>query len=386
MDQSKHPPKIPLGTSEEVKEVLNRLREVDSQNMFQCALDLPFQIEDAFERSRDYDVGDVPLDRSLLHLVGLGGSAIAGELLRDMLAPKGGIAVHRGTPVPHDKAGVIVSSYSGNTSEIIELGEQVVGGLRPVVFLCSGGALEAVGKHLSVPVWLIPAGYQPRAAIGWSLGYIAAIGERWGVFRNLEEKLVTTARTLREDLNSGNINEHPILRAAYPIARCMLGRNTVIFHSIRCTGAARRLAAQTNENTKQNAFPLVLPEAMHNGVEGIAHSPSEKWCLLFMTDPYDPPSLKESVERMEEYFAIQGFRVLRIPSAGENPFELTLSRVIIGDMVSLFLAALKSLDPHPIPTITALRKPPPTLNEIFLRYEARIEEGRTFNPKHLPGH
>ena len=323
--------------------------------MLDCAIEMPEQIIQAEEAARTFHEGDIPLDRSSIHLVGLGGSAVAGELLTDMLSPRQVISIHRGINPPRDKRGVIVSSYSGNTSEVLELAGRVTGGLRTVVFMTSGGKLAYLSDEWSIPAWLIPTGYQPRAAIGWSLSLVLALMERWGVVNKVHEKLIKAARRLKASLDRDKLSDHILTRAALPIASALKDKKVVIFHSHQCTGAATRLAAQIAENGKQPAFPLVVPEAMHNVVQGIACDDKECWALIFMTDPGDPLSLRESMRSAMTYFTGLGFDCLPYPAAGDDAFELTLSRLFLADLVSLFLAALKGVDPTPISIITDLK-------------------------------
>ncbi len=348
---------LSFASIEETKLAIEKLRSIDTSDMLASVLEMPKQIAEALGKSSEFNEGDIPLDRSKIHLVGLGGSAIAGELMMDMLAPVHSISIHRGTKPPRDKRGVIVSSYSGNTSEILELSGLVTGGLRTVVYFTSGGKLETLGAENSIPVWKMPDGYQPRAAVGWSLSYVASILERWRVSTGTQNKLLLAAKRLSESLERGNWEEHPLVRAALPISHELYNRNGVIFHSLRCTGAARRLAAQITENSHQAAFAMVLPEAMHNAVEGIGGSSPDKWTLIFVSDPSDPPSLRSLIIRSIDYFSTLGFKCLQLPSAGKDQFELTLSRLFLSDIISLFLAAKIGVDPTPLRIIPKLKPP-----------------------------
>ncbi len=344
-----------VATVEETAEAVLALREVDQGRMLVHALGMPGHIVAAIEASDGFSEGDLPLDRSRVHLVGLGGSAIAGELLRDMVTPRRIISLHRGTQPPRDRCGVVVSSYSGDTAEIVELSLKVTGGLRTVIFVTSGGELDRLGRELFLPIWTIPTGYQPRAAVGWSLGFLVCIIERWRVYNGVKDRLLNAARRLEASLGQGDLSEHPIIRAALPIAEALKGRFGVIFHSLRCAGSAARMAAQISENAKQPAFSMQAPEAMHNTVEGIFGGDPEQWALIFLSDSDDPPSLRSALSSTLKYFADRGFRCLPFPAAGNDQFELTLSRLLLADFVSLFLAAMKGVDPNPLTVIAGLK-------------------------------
>lgn len=340
-------------------EALNTLKDHDRKHLLEHALSLPDQILSAIESAKNYSEGDLPLDRSFAHLVGLGGSAIAGELLLDMVSPRITLNVHRGTKPPRDRSGVILSSYSGNTEEILELSRIATGGLHTAVILTSGGMLEQIGTENGLPVWKIPAGMLPRAAVGWSLGFLGSLLERWRILTSFVEHLSTASQQLKFSLSDIEPCEHPLIQNALPIAEAIMGRNVVVLYSQKCTGTAARFVAQLNENAKQPAFAVAMPEAMHNTVEGLGGASPEDWTLICMSDESEPPSLMVSINQTMKFFSKRGFTCLSVPSEGDNPFTKTLSRVFVSDMASLFLAGMKELDPGPIDVITNLKQSSP---------------------------
>jgi len=346
---------LSLASPEEVKSELKKLKKIDKSNMLDCVIEIPDQIISGTEAAVKFDEGDIPLERNHIHLVGLGGSAVAGELLSDMLAPQKLIMIHRGTKPPHEKQGLIVSSYSGNTKEILDIAPLVIGGLRTVIFLTSGGKLADIARDLSVPVWSMPAGYQPRAAVGWSMALILALMEKWHIISGQQKKLVRAARRLKASFSNEDFNEHVLVRAALSIARVLKNKYTVIFHTSMCTGSAVRMAAQISENTKLPAFSVVVPEALHNTVEGFANANPSNWNLVFMSDHADEPSLRDAIQNAMVYLTNKSFNCTAFPAAGDDPFELTLSRLFVADLVSLFMAAKRKVDPTPLAAISDIK-------------------------------
>ncbi len=351
-----------ISTPEEVKKIVKKLRKLDVSKMEDHVLELPVQIKSAFETAEKYDEGDIPMSRDKVHLIGLGGSAIAGDLIRDMLETPNKIDVHRGTIPPRDTRGVIVSSYSGNTREIIQIADQVHGGLRSNVYISSGGELTRMAWEQSIPIWRIPTGYQPRAALGWAMGLTISLMTKWNVIiPKMREKLEKAATRLAVSLDKDEPTEHPLIRAALPISTTIKGKSVIVFYSKSCTGIATRLTAQINENSKHPAFQIEIPEGLHNSVEGLNKLDHRRWAMIFLADPNDTPDLRETFSIAAEYFDELGFNCLPFPAAGNDHFELTLSRIVLADYVSLFLSAIKSLDPTElvvIPEIKLRGEPP----------------------------
>jgi glucose/mannose-6-phosphate isomerase len=185
---------------------------------------------------------------------------------------------------------------------------------------------------------------------------LMAIMVRWQiVFKSEQIKLASAAAKLEQSLEKGNLAEHKLSRHALPISQLILGKNALIFHSLKCTGAARRFAAQINENGKQPAFAVLMPEGLHNAIEGISGGHPNEWTLIYFTDPDDPEFLTESLGRSMEFVKKKGFNVVVFPAMGENQYELTLARILLGDLVSVFLAVLRGIDPTYIPAIETLK-------------------------------
>ena len=116
---------------------------------------------------------------------GMGGSAVAGDVLRSVFRDRLGVPVevNRSPELP-EHAGphslVIASSYSGNTSETLAaFREATKRGCRAIV-VSSGGTIVDEAGEAGVPVVRVPGGFQPRAALGWlaftALGALEAAG------------------------------------------------------------------------------------------------------------------------------------------------------------------------------------------------------------------
>lgn len=341
----------------DVKLVLANLKKLDSQSMLKAVLGLPRQIISALDISEESDIAEIPFDQSRIHLFGIGGSAIAGDVVQDMLAPDEKIVIHRGFLPPRDGCGVIVSSYSGNTYEIISKANQIVDGSRSAIFLTSGGELELQSKYLGIPVWKIPNGFQPRAALGWSMGYLVSALSRFKIIPDEKRDLLrSAAEKLDESFSGDDCSSHHLLKIALPASQALLNKNILIYYSKSCTGAGLRLAAQLNENSKNSAFPVQVPEGLHNSIEGIGGCDPETWAVVFISNTDDSEHLLDSLNKSFRILQKKQFSCISIPSIGSNPIEKTLNRIILADFISLFLASLKGVNPTPIPTIMMLKE------------------------------
>ena len=115
-----------------------------------------------------------------LIVCGMGGSAIGGDLAAAALGGRLGkpLDVVRGYGVPSwtpPERAIFCSSYSGNTEETLACYDaaEAVGAQRIVA--TTGGTLAEAARRDDVPVIGMPAGLQPRAAVGYTFAIAAEV-------------------------------------------------------------------------------------------------------------------------------------------------------------------------------------------------------------------
>ena len=155
-----------------------RIGEVDSGDQYGATMALPDHLRDALWRVSSAKLDEI--DCSGLIVCGMGGSAIGGDLAAAALGGRLGkpLDVVRGYGVPSwtppDRA-IFCSSYSGNTEETLACYDaaEAVGAKRIVA--TTGGTLAEAARRDGVPVIGMPAGLQPRAAVGYTFAIAAEV-------------------------------------------------------------------------------------------------------------------------------------------------------------------------------------------------------------------
>jgi glucose/mannose-6-phosphate isomerase len=119
---------------------------------------------------------------------------------------------------------------------------------------------------------------------------------------------------------------------------------------------AYRWKCQINENAGLPAFSSTLPELDHNEVVGWPGANGlGPFSAVFLDDPSAHPrnALRSELTATE---AEAGARfVERITARGDTPLERLVSLVLLGDLVSLYLAVLAGTDPVDIAPIDRLK-------------------------------
>jgi glucose/mannose-6-phosphate isomerase len=197
---------------------------------------------------------------------GLGGSGIGGKIAKNYFRKSLSLPVEvihdYSLPVYVDNATLlIIGSYSGNTEETLAMYDQARERGAAILVITSGGELEKKAAADQCLIYKIEEGFQPRMALGYSLTYLLKILAELGNI-NIDGELDQVIESLRDNTRHKSIAEG--LQKKF---RAGLNRRYVIISDTELEGVAIRFAQQLNENSKQEAFVSVLPEANHNVIE-----------------------------------------------------------------------------------------------------------------------
>jgi glucose/mannose-6-phosphate isomerase len=191
----------------------------------------------------------------------------------------------------------------------------------------------------------VPSGMQPRAAVGYmAVGSLemAAICGAGPQLRSEVEAAAELQRALSEEWGP----DAPDDSLAKSLARTLQGSIVVSYGAGLTVPVARRWKTQINENAKLHAFFAELPEADHNEICGWENE--APLSVVFLDDDTLHPRLRRRIELTAEV-AREGARAVeRVETRGDSAFERVMSLVFLGDLVSVYMAALDGTDPMPV--------------------------------------
>ena len=332
---------------------------VDTSGLLDDILGLPDQLRDAMWRveSARLESHDAP---GGLIVAGMGGSAIGGALARAVLGDRASrpIVLARGYALPAwttPDTAVLCSSYSGNTEETLAVYEAAGAlGARRIV-ATTGGKLAAAARAEQVPVIPLPGGFQPRAAVAYALVVALEVAALCGAGERLHAEIdVASARAERLTAEWGP--DGPDDGLAKELARGLLGTVPQIAGAGLSAPIAYRWKTQINENAKTPCFSHELPELDHNEIAGWeGASELGRFSVVFLDDSDLHPRIRQRIELTRGLIAAHAAATYRIESVGETRTERLVSLVLLGDLVSVYMAVLRGIDPSPVLVLERLK-------------------------------
>ncbi len=335
--------------------------ELDRGDMRRLIRSFPRQLAEAVEVGRGLAV---PADYARVRAVvclGIGGSAIGGDLLRCYLADtlKAPVVVVRDYQVPafvgrHTLA--IASSYSGNTEETLSAYEAAK--VRGASLLCitSGGELARRAAADGVPLATIPRGYPPRTALAYLMVPALLALEKVGLVPAQEEALQESMALL--STLAQEYDQPEPANPALAVASRLVGKLPVVYTSNALEVVGVRWRGQLSENSKVLAYSSTLPEMNHNEIVGwgLLETVQRLVQVVLLRDGGDQARLQLRMEFLKELVARHSEPAIELFAQGQSRLARMLSLIHLGDWVSYYLALLNEVDPTPVKNIDMLKE------------------------------
>ncbi|MEA3399189.1 MAG: bifunctional phosphoglucose/phosphomannose isomerase [Patescibacteria group bacterium] len=325
----------------------------DSQKLLEEYNELTANIKSAYKLGDTVGLPSLKEDIDHVFVIGMGGSAISGDLLKLFLESEGyskPVSVIRDYKVPlymTKNSLVFVISYSGNTEETLNAYRRTLRKTDNVIAIGTGGKLEETANLNRRSFLPVPKGHQPRtAALSFLFFPLIKILERLDEIEKQEHKIAKFVN---------DIVKPDFKRLAISISAKLFEKTPIIYASSKYYPLAYRLKTQINENAKTHAFANQYSEINHNEILALERSQEEYHVITFQFDDDHRRIIKRMGFIKEMNQKAEG-STTEIKLSGPNILTKMFSGLIIGDLSSYYLALRYGRDPSPVPTITKLKE------------------------------
>jgi glucose/mannose-6-phosphate isomerase len=340
-----------------------QLREdVDPEGMLDRIHELPQQCLDAWRNVAGFNLPPEYAAVRNVVILGMGGSAIGGDLLRTLVEGESPVPVfvNREYRLPAfvDKQSlVIASSYSGNTEETLAGFEEAIGRGAKLMAITTGGRLSQWAGESGIPLLEFSYEAQPRAALGHSLIPLVGIMQKLGFIKDKQadlESAVDAMLDLEQEINE----KAPLERnPAKKLASMVRGHLPIVYGAGILSEVARRWKGQFNENSKSWSFYETLPELNHNAVMGY-ENPEEmagEAVVIFLKSALLHPRVLLRYQVTQRILEQRGVHLEVVEARGDNSLAHQLTTIFFGDYTSYYLAELYRSNPTSINVINYLK-------------------------------
>jgi glucose/mannose-6-phosphate isomerase len=287
-------------------------------------------------------------------VAGMGGSHLGGWLLKrhdqalDLL-------LHRDYGLPRvpeyflKDSLIILSSYSGNTEEVLDTGRMAIEQNLSCAVITNGGALLQLAKDHSLPYIEIPSAHaEPRMAIGLTMLALARIMRKPELEHEMRRAGNHLSPTRGQDIGKA-------------FAQKMSGKVPLVYTSTVNLPLAYNWKIKFNETAKIPSFFNVFPELCHNELSGFDMNGktavlSSNLFVLFLTDDEDHPRIQKRMSLTRELYEARGIATDSIAISGKTAFEKIFDSILLAEWICLNLAHEYGSPDEKTPLISEFKK------------------------------
>jgi glucose/mannose-6-phosphate isomerase len=336
---------------------------LDSRGVWEAAAALPDQLTDALASAQAALDGVSLPNPSSIHAVavcGVGPDALAGDFVRAITGANAPVPllVVRGHDVPAfvgPHTLVLAVSSSGGDIDVLAATRGALAREAPVVVVSGDGMLRALALEEGLPLCPVMVDESvPRAALGATVVPLLTALFRAGLISDPGPPVTGASAALRRRSDA-------FADAAGPAAEVArrIGRTMPVVYGAAGIGAvaAHRWKSQVNLNAKSPAFHGALPASTRDELAGWGQGGDVTRQVMSLVllrhggeDPMAAGLFEAVATATDEVMA----DTIEVWGEGDDDFLRFFDLALLGDFVSLFLAAREGVDPGPAPTIEDL--------------------------------
>lgn len=310
----------------------------------------PAQFSLGFELAKDVHVEG---EFNRVVLCGMGGSSFFVSLINDYLATDASIKlkieVVKTYDIPKnvDKNTLfLISSYSGNTEEVLSCLDEVDARGYKYVIITAGGQLEQKALLKSVPYIKIPSGIQPRLSTGYFISSILQLLSNCNLIPDKRTEVLTAASKIEDSLDE---------EKAKNLAKMIENKVPVIYSTDNNRSLAEISKIKFNENSKTQSFHNFFPELNHNEMVGFSNIVMPLIFLIFKSQ-YTHTRNHKRIEIFSKILQEKSVHVEILELKGINVLEEILMGYYFIDHVTYYLADIYNVDPEAVAMVEDFKK------------------------------
>ncbi|MEM3404062.1 MAG: bifunctional phosphoglucose/phosphomannose isomerase [Nitrososphaeria archaeon] len=339
-----------------LKEIVSdeQIKKYDRSNIFDDYRAWPKLALEPFEKSVS-----APKVSVFGHIVvcGMGGSAAAGDVLRNWLK-KLNVVVVKGYHLPKwvNRGDLVIAmSYSGNTEETLSCYSEALEMKLPLVTVSSGGLLESSSKKKGIPFNKVSSGLAPRAAFPLLFYTLVNILHSLKIVDDIEFKESRSSVEVLSLCSKKIFPEVPINEnISKQVASFMFRKYPVIYGGEDISCVVERFRRLVSENGKWHAMADVLPELCHNEI--VAYDiPNPQLRIMLLRTKLDPQEIKIRFEVIKEVLLMAKQKVMELFPEGDSLLGNIISYIYFLDVSTIYLAIMNKVEPAKTKNIDYLK-------------------------------
>ncbi len=315
----------------------------------------PSMIKDSINLTNESELKHYTFDKIVV--CGMGGSAIGGDILSDILRYSHDFVVHvsRRYRLPKfvdENTLVFIVSYSGRTEETLSQFVDARKTGAKMICITSDGYLLEWCELLGIPHVKLPVGFQPRVALPYlvfpMIQYLQKISDDIDFDSDIEETIKLLEYLIMDKNQESDIKSSADLVKNHRIR---------VYGSDEYESAVRRIKTQINENSKVPSSFELFPEMDHNEIVGYENNSLNKEdYVIFLRDENESSEMRTRIDVTKKIIRDDVSGIIELTSFGNSKMTKLFSFILMGDMLSYYIAKSNNVAPEKTDNIDTLKR------------------------------
>jgi glucose/mannose-6-phosphate isomerase len=237
---------------------------------------------------------------------------------------------------------VVLTSYSGNTEEVLSCAEDAKAKKTKMVVITKGGALAEFAQDNNVPSYIFDSklnpGDVPRLGNGYSIFGLIGILNKTRVI-DIEEFEVTNA------IERFKEKKDEIQQQAMDIVSLFENKIPIIFAAEHLSGNAQIIRNQFNETSKAFSGYFLIPDLNHHLMEGLQFPADAPLQFLVFDSPNYSDKIRKRVALTIDVVKQNKYPVVEFITSGQTEYDDFLEVLYYGCFLTLYLGLTYGQNP-----------------------------------------
>ncbi|HEX9008282.1 MAG TPA: SIS domain-containing protein [Patescibacteria group bacterium] len=341
------------------KSALDDLREFknhDKNGVYDSILKLSHQFESSWHEAKFVNLSFDPEKIKNIVYVGMGASNLSGKIIQSLsplllTVPFEVVSNYRLSNYVGKNSLVILSSYSGNTQEVISCGMDAAKRAANVICITTGGQLEIMAREKHWTIIKLNEKFnvckEPRMGLFLSLGASLCLMNRLNPSTDQYFDLKSLLQTIEKGVDSGNRIRDTKTNPGKSLASKYLHQGLILIAANHLSGVADSAKNYFNESAKTFSTSFQIPDMNHHLLDGLIYPSQLKDDLKFIilnSDLY-PLAIQKRIKITQEVLLRQKYQVTIIKPESENLIGQVLESLVFFIWVSYYLSIANKVDP-----------------------------------------
>ncbi len=339
----------------------------DPHNLYDSLTKFGRQMESGWHTAEfvnlDFDTEKI---RNIIY-VGMGGSNLAAEVIKSfgpfILSLPFEVCANYRLPSYADKNSlVILSSYSGNTEEVLSCAQDASMRDCKAVCITTGGKLKDLAENKGLSLIELDGkfnpSHSPRAGLFLSLGASIALLLRLNPVAKKYFIQKDITQTIERVQDLVNIQKETASNPAKSLAAKHKGLGIIFLSANHLAGVGKVLGNYLNESSKTYASVFNFPDLNHHFLDGLIYPTNLKDDINFiiLNSGQFPEVIQKRIQITREIIIKQKYHLTVLKPETTDPVLQVFESLAFLIMFSYYLSIVNKVDPSVNPWVDYLKK------------------------------